>query len=269
MNSTQEIINYGNVNDLLFRGKNKAYGAYALRQEYEQRLQRSFFYFLLSTSTLALGIAIYNYLEHRNDVIIDTTSGISIQDTTRLIQIDQIFQPDIVKPLVSSIANSAPIIVDKVPETAPEIKTQAEVLTSTATISNVTQDGKVETPPIALNPNPIGGTGQGVKSEEFHMVADVMPEFVGGEDALMNFLGNRTEFPDEELANGITEANVIVQFVVNEDGSVSNLSLLQKDRSAFNQEALRVVKSMPKWIPGEQNGQKVKVYFQVPFRFRN
>ena len=94
-----------------------------------------------------------------------------------------------------------------------------------------------------------------------------MPEFPGGEQALMSFLQRKTVYPDRERDLEI-EGKAYVKFVVNEDGSICNVSVAKTESSGFGKEAVRVVGLMPKFKPGTQQGKAVRVQYVLPFHFK-
>ena len=94
-----------------------------------------------------------------------------------------------------------------------------------------------------------------------------MPEFPGGEATLMRFINENLRYPVAAIENGI-QGRVMVQFVVKKDGSVDDVTVLHGVDSALDQEAIRVCKTLPKFIPGKQNGQPVNVWFTLPIFFR-
>ncbi len=96
--------------------------------------------------------------------------------------------------------------------------------------------------------------------------AEVMPEFEGGLSALYTYLGKNMKFPPLALDNRL-EAKVHVQFIVNKDGTISDVKLLNAAGYGFDEEAIRVIKAMPKWKPGRQAGRNVSVYFILPINF--
>jgi periplasmic protein TonB len=114
MNSSAEITKYGNVNDLLFRGKNKAYGAYALRQEYEQRLQRSLFYFILFTALLSASIVTYDYIQNKHKTNVDGIITCPGGETILTQYKPEVLQPKPLEVKVKTIAATPPIIVSDV-----------------------------------------------------------------------------------------------------------------------------------------------------------
>ena len=95
---------------------------------------------------------------------------------------------------------------------------------------------------------------------------EVMPEPIGGLEAMYAFLKSNIKYPEIPLKNGIF-GQVIVEFVVEKDGSISNVKVLAGAFPDLDQEAVRVVKMLPKWKPGEQLGKKVRCSYQIPIRF--
>ena len=108
------------------------------------------------------------------------------------------------------------------------------------------------------------------KHEEETKVFDVveqMPSFPGGQGALMQWLSSNIKYPVIAAENGV-QGRVIIQFVVEKDGSVSGVTVAKSVDPSLDKEAQRVVKSMPKWIPGKQNGSAVRVKYTVPVTFK-
>ena len=96
---------------------------------------------------------------------------------------------------------------------------------------------------------------------------DPVPVFPGGEAALMKFINENLRYPAAAIENGI-QGRVVVQFVVKKDGSVNdNIMIVRGVDPALDQEAIRVCKTLPKFIPGKQNGQPVNVWFTLPIIF--
>jgi protein TonB len=94
-----------------------------------------------------------------------------------------------------------------------------------------------------------------------------MPDFPGGEDALAAYLGKNIKYPKQANEAGI-QGRVVLNFVVNEDGDISDIKVARGIGYGCDQEAMRVVNSMPKWKPGKQNGKAVKVSFSLPIMFQ-
>lgn len=105
------------------------------------------------------------------------------------------------------------------------------------------------------------------EEEEIFQVVEAMPEFPGGTAELMKWLQKNIKYPTISQENGV-QGRVIVQFVVNKDGSIVDPAVIRSVDPYLDKEALRVVKAMPKWKPGEQRGKAVRVKFTLPVQFR-
>ena len=96
---------------------------------------------------------------------------------------------------------------------------------------------------------------------------ETMPEYPGGVSAMMSFIGKNLVYPEVSQENGI-QGRVVVQFVINVDGTVSDIKVVKSVDPYLDKEAIRVVGSMPKWKPGTQEGKPVRVKYTVPINFR-
>lgn len=93
-----------------------------------------------------------------------------------------------------------------------------------------------------------------------------MPEYIGGQNEMFRYIKENLKYPEEALEEE-REAKVYVKFVVDENGIITNVSSVRLAGYGFDEEAIRVVESMPEWKPGKQNGKAVKVHFQIPIYF--
>ena len=126
-------------------------------------------------------------------------------------------------------------------------------------ILKVTQ--RVETEPVkAEAPKPE------VENKVFDVV-EQMPSFPGGNAALMKYLNENIKYPVVAQENGVS-GRVVVSFVVERDGSITDVNVERSVDPSLDRESVRVVKAMPRWIPGKQNGSAVRVKFRVPVTFR-
>jgi TonB family protein len=105
----------------------------------------------------------------------------------------------------------------------------------------------------------------GMKDGAYQKV-DVMPVFPGGDEALLKYVADSTHYPKEAKEKGI-QGKVIARFMVKKDGSVSDVSILKGVNPLLDNEAIRVVKTLPKFTPGELNGKKVPVWFMIPITY--
>jgi protein TonB len=102
--------------------------------------------------------------------------------------------------------------------------------------------------------------------EEIFIYVEQLPQFPGGESALMKFLGEQIQYPATAIDDGI-HGKVIVQFVVDTAGEIEQVEILKGVRDDLNKEAIRVIKLMPKWIPGRQRNKPVSVRYRLPVSF--
>ena len=139
-------------------------------------------------------------------------------------------------------------------------------------VSNVDQEGTKDRTmeairnDIKVDPEPKEEVKQEVATKVFDVV-EQMPSFPGGQAALMQYLASNIKYPVVAEENGV-QGRVIVQFVVGKDGSISNVKVVKSVDPSLDKEAARVVSSMPKWVPGKQNGQAVNVKYTVPVTFK-
>ncbi len=121
-------------------------------------------------------------------------------------------------------------------------------------------DEVVPPPPKAMEEAP---------QEETFVIVEKMPEFPGGQTALMQYLSSNIKYPEECRKMGV-EGKVFVKFIVDATGNIINVQVLRGvvDGKLLEKEAIRVVQSMPKWKPGTQGGKAVSVYFTLPISFK-
>lgn len=105
------------------------------------------------------------------------------------------------------------------------------------------------------------------KEEEIPYIVQFMPEFPGGQKALLSFLSKNVNYPVIAQENGV-QGKVYVTFIIDEKGRVTSPTILRGEDESLNREAIRVVSSMPNWKPGRQQGKAVKVRFNVPIHFQ-
>lgn len=110
-------------------------------------------------------------------------------------------------------------------------------------------------------------TAQTKKNDMVFDVVEVMPQYPGGPIAMLKYLMENIKYPEQAMKEGI-QGRVTVRFIVEKDGSISDVKPILSVHPLLNKEAVRVVESMPKWSPGKQNGKPVRVRFNVPVMFK-
>lgn len=197
-----------------------------------------------------------DYIE--TDVVYSTTSYVSDEEVPPVTQ--PIFTaappPPAEAPQVAEILdivdNNADIVEEKIEST--ESTTEA-ISGPVAHVSG----------PVMAGP-PVASVEEGDEGEIFEVV-ESNPEFPGGMDALMKWLQKNMKYPASAQENGI-QGRVLVQFVVNKDGSIVDPKVVRSVDAALDKEAMRVVSAMPKWTPGKQRGKTVRVRYTLPVTFR-
>ena len=130
-------------------------------------------------------------------------------------------------------------------------------------VAQATSTEKKDNPTPAPPPPPPSPTSE---DEVVFMIVEKMPAYPGGDTAMFNYFLTSIRYPVEAQKNNI-QGRVICQFVVNTDGSIADVNVIVGVDSLLDAEAVRVLSSMPKWIPGEQRGKKVRVKYTIPVNF--
>lgn len=118
---------------------------------------------------------------------------------------------------------------------------------------------------VAAPPFPLPDSSAVSEDDRIFGIVEEMPSFPGGPQALMEYLKDNVQYPPTEAC---VQGRVIVSFVVEKDGSITDVKTVRSVDPAFDREAERVVKAMPKWVPGKQNGILVRTRYNVPVTFR-
>ncbi|MGP1480973.1 MAG: TonB family protein [Hoylesella enoeca] len=262
--------------DLIFEGKNQAYGAYKLRKGTSRRNIISIIIVVVVALLAFSVVAIKKIVDANMEKVAST-------QVTELSNLDQkqkkaevkkqikVQEPEkVVERVKSSVKFTAPVI-KKDSEVKPEdeIKTQDQLMQNKAAIGSFDVKGNDDANGEVLKAKEVIAQPEPPKVEEnkvFDMVEE-MPSFPGGPAALMQFLQSNTHYPAVAQENGV-QGRVTVSFVVEKDGSITDVQVARSADPSLDKEAIRVVKSMPRWTPGRQNGSTVRVKFNVPVTFK-
>ena len=179
---------------------------------------------------------------------------------------------EVVKEVKSSIKFTAPVIKkDKDVKPEEEMKTQEDLMKTNTAIGALDVKGNSEKGEVLkvterVADEPVKPNKPEVENKVFDVV-EQMPKFPGGDAALMKYLSENIKYPVVAQENGV-QGRVTVSFVVERDGSITDVKIVRSVDPSLDREAQRVVRSMPKWIPGKQNGSAVRVKYNVPVQFR-
>ncbi|MBS7364164.1 MAG: TonB family protein [Paludibacteraceae bacterium] len=208
--------------------------------------------FLLMGLVVALGFLFIFFEWTTTDV-----KKIETQDAQAIFEEEEMMEVTVQKDVPPPPAAVAPP-----PVVAPEIK----VVENTVETKDIEIKSSEETGE-AVEAAPIDNGPEEVEEEEIFMRVEKAPAFPGGQKAMMEYLMKNIKYPAACQEAGI-QGRVIVSFVVNKDGTIQNVEVIRGVHEKLDAEAVRVVKSMPAWSPGEQQGRKVRSKFQLPVFFR-
>ena len=195
----------------------------------------------------------------QRDIVIDTSQGI----------VDIVFEEEII-PITQQQPEQAPPPPPEVIEEAPQVAEVLNIVEDDADIKDTRLASSEETGAKISVGNYVPVAVEVVEEpveEEIFEVVEEMPEFPGGPAEMMKYLNNNIRYPTIAQENGI-EGRVIVQFVVNSDGTIVDANVVRSVDPFLDKEALRVINSMPKWKPGKQRGKSVRVKYTLPVMFR-
>jgi len=272
--------------DLVFEGKNKEFGAYEMRMQTPKRHNKAVLYTLvglLIVAAGAFGLAKYNEYRAEQQRLLDEARQKEV--ALDLSQEKEEEKPDepIIEEKKPEIEPEQEIAQQKVTELAivpdkevkEEIKSQSELEkteevftsknvesdnTSREQLENLNKQVKVDVPePPKEEKKP--------QKEEIFKSVEQPPQFPGGDAALMKYLSSHIQYPTMAQENNI-QGKVVLQFVVEKDGHVGEVKVVRSVDKDLDREAVRVCKSLPKFTPGRQNGQAVRVWYTLPVTFK-
>ena len=256
--------------DLIFSDKNKAYGAYKMRENSPKRHSIAV---ILVIIIALIGFSIPTMIKmatHKQKEVMTEVTTLSQLEEPEVKQEEMKRVEPVAPPppaLKSSIKFTAPVIKkDAEVSYEDEIKSQTELTQTKVAISIADVKGNDEANGADIADLKQVVTQAAEPEKVFDMV-EQMPTFPGGQQELMAYLGKNIKYPTIAQENG-TQGRVIIQFVVERDGTITDVHVARGVDPYLDKEAVRVVQSMPKWIPGKQNGKAVRVKFTVPVMFR-
>jgi protein TonB len=262
--------NSSKLNEVIFENRNKAYGAYAIREAYSDSLKKSILY--LSSLVMLLFGSVFAY--NKINAVPADEKGIVIDDSNikPLIYETEVHMKPLETPVENTeVAATAPTggmplrIVDT--ETTNTVTANMNPVSGvgTETATGVAATGtETSTATATLS---IAGTTASAPAETV-VFADEMPEFEGGNAGLMQYVARNIVYPEVAKEVG-AQGTVYVSFVVNEVGKVESAKVLKGMGLGCDEEVLRVINKMPQWKkPGKNAGHAVKVRFNIPVAFK-
>lgn len=268
--------------DLIFEGKNKDFGAYKLRQGSESRHNKAFFYVLIGLVAVCLLIFGYMKYEAYKTQKAEEEAKAKLEQQQKLAQMEaekeeekeeEVEQIEIeeVKPEAPQLATQlmTELLLTDTPKEDNEIKANADIQKDNSVMSTFTQAGSDDINLIKEHKEEVvqEKPREEKKKEEVLTHVEQMPKFPGGDAELYKFINNNLNYPAMAIENNV-QGRVVVQFVVTKDGSIGNVKVVRSVDRDLDNEAIRVCKKLPKFIPGKQNGQPVNVWYTLPVTFK-
>ncbi len=267
--------------DLIFEGKNKDFGAYELRKASAKRHNRAMLVILIVLLAVALlGLLANTVLQSAEarpedqieQAIIDYSADEQEEEEEEEVQerVEE-QQPEALPEEILNTVKATELQITKDEEVVEEIKSQDELKETDTAVGttdfdkgtddlNVVRVHKEEIIVEDKKPEP-------VDDDKVFEVVEQKPQFPGGEAALLKWVSEHIRYPAMAQENNI-QGRVIVQFVVTKTGDVGEVKVVRGKDPDLDKEAMRVVKSLPKFVPGKMNGHSVNVWYTLPISFK-
>ncbi len=267
-NKSWQLVTSNDRNDLVFQGRNRSYGAYTLRSQYDKRLMWIMFSFLLGVGLIYGSYIVYKNLpeEQLPPPPVDQS-----QFTTQAPPVEEDVPPpppeEPPPPMEKSIAFMPPVVVDIPVEDQIPIQ---EDMDDTKASTTTNEDGVDFGGTNFVEPDDDDGPAitEPEKEDKIYTFVDEEPEFPGGYQAMMAYIQKNFNYPQVAIENNI-QGKAYVKFVVKGDGTVSQVQIERGIPGCpeCDKEAKRVVNGMPGWKAGKVNGKSVSSVFRLPITF--
>lgn len=270
--------------DVIFEGKNKEFGAYSLRSQSDRRHNRAVLFTLIGLVLVLVGGYLWGmYSDYRRE---QRELQLQAQLEQQLAQMQEeaaneepeeevqaVQEPEQEEALPEEILNTikdTEIAIAADNEVTEDITSKDDVQESTAAAGAATFDQGTDNLEVVRTykdeiiveekkPEPV--------KEEIFTAVEQMPQFPGGEAELLKYIATHIKYPTMAAENNI-QGRVVVKFVVKKDGNVGEVVVLRGKDPDLDKEAVRVVKTLPRFIPGKMNGQSVSVWYTLPINFK-
>ena len=271
--------------DLVFEGKNKDFGAYVLRTESVKRHNKAVLYTLLG-AVLLVGIIIGTVTVNKilaeralrdqaeqEEVVVDMSTE-EPEDEPEQEKLEQPKPEVLPEEVLNTVkVTELAIVQDDQVKKEDEIKTQDELKETETAFGQKDNDKGTEDRNVTRTLKEEVVVEKKVEPEkkaepeQIFKSVEQMPTFPGGEAALMKYLSSHIQYPAMAQENNV-QGRVVLQFVVEKDGRVGEVKVVRSVDKDLDREAVRVCKTLPKFTPGRQNGQPVRVWYTLPVSFK-
>lgn len=268
--------------DIVFEGRNKEFGAYLLRTNSKSRHLKAFIFTLIGL--IVIGVAVFSYMSVQA-YIAEREASIMDQASQEMVAfVDQaeeepeeevqekveMPEPEALPEEILNTVKVTELLIAKDEEVSKEdeIKTVDELKeTETAFGSTDFDQGTDDRNVVREYKNEVIVEEKKPEPEQVFTAVEQMPQFPGGDAALMKYLSSNINYPTVAAENGV-QGRVVVQFVVTKNGSVGEVKVIRSVDRDLDKEAIRLCKSLPKFVPGKMNGQAVNVWYTLPITFK-
>ena len=246
------------IDEIVFENRNKNYGAYFLRKAYNKYVTRAL---LISAAAIFLAAIIpFIVFKQARSVNVDKNVGAEFANLNQPKNEDAPPPPPPPPPeaMEQKIKFTAPVVTADTTEDKGMLN-QDDLNQKSATTAPISEESDIVVEDTKK-------TQVIEQAAPILLIVEVMPSFIGGEEALYKYLGENIKYPQVARETNISGI-VTVQFVVETDGSITQVKLLKDIGGGCGEEAMRVVTTMPKWNPGKQNGTAARVQYVLPVKF--
>ena len=262
--------NQPTLNDIVFEHRNKEYGAYELRTNYPIAVNRAFFIGVGAFLLLFLVTFLFAQQSEKSRELTGTIINLkkNLDDKIPEIEKPKIEEPPKELEQLKTTAYLVPEVVEETTkETPPPLFDEME----NSIIGNKTQDGReseniAETPPVETPPA-AAIVGEIMEDNTPFITVEEIPTFVGGTSEMYKFLAKNLKYPSAAQRANI-QGKVFLKFIIEKDGTITAVDVMKGIGFGCDEEATRVVKLMPNWKAGRQNGRNVRVMFTIPVFFK-
>ena len=246
------------LDEMVFSSRNKLYGAYRLRKVYPRHVNVGLG---IAITALLLAVTIplvAGYMNKSTRINEDNTVAAELMEMTKPEDTPPPPPPPPPEQLEQKVKFTAPVVVDeKVEESGLAVQDDLN-----QNVTNVAPDES----DLVVDEGPKTQVIEEAPKAEIFTVVEEAPSYPGGEEARVKFIMASIVYPQAAKEAGI-QGTVFVTFVVEADGSITDVRILRGIGGGCDEEAIRVVKAMPKWAPGKQRGRAVRVQFNMPIKF--
>ncbi|MDE5857698.1 MAG: energy transducer TonB [Muribaculaceae bacterium] len=270
--------------DLIFEGKNKDFGAYKLRSESDARHNKAVLWTIIGLIVVLAGCYVYGIyndykIAQREAEILAAAEMAEMaaleQEPEEEVEEEEVQQrveeqqPEALPEEILNTMKATEIAIAADEEVVEEIKSQDEIKESTTALGSTNFDQGTDDINVVreYKEEVIVEEKAPVDDNQVFQSVEQMPQFPGGEGALLKWIGDHLRYPTMAAENNI-QGRVVVSFVVTKTGKIGEVKILRARDPDLDKEAIRVVKSLPDFIPGKMNGQAVNVWYNLPVNFK-